>query len=193
MHTLPYNRNRIALISDMLDMPGRYWIAFAVIIGMFFMLGLDIQLRPVSSSDEFAMLQQLARDNNDGAQLQLGLAYRDGRLGLSANADKADYWLGKAAANGNDYARQLLGKQTEASGAAGFIQQFSRVLADRSLDRLQAKARQGDALAQFELAIRYRDGLYGVEQDLLQSQLWLKRAAAGGNEVARWMLQKSQP
>jgi TPR repeat protein len=68
---------------------------------------LGTQIKP---HDEVAWLTQLANQGDDGAQLQLGLAYRDGRYGLTADAKTGLYWLKRSAAGGNAYAEDMVGK-----------------------------------------------------------------------------------
>jgi len=58
--------------------------------------------------DELDWLSRLASEGNSGAQLQLGLAYRDGRYGLTADAKTGFYWLDKAAEAGNSYAEDAV-------------------------------------------------------------------------------------
>ena len=67
---------------------------------------LGTQVKP---HDEVAWLTQLANQGDDGAQLQLGLAYRDGRYGLTADAKTGLYWLKRSAAGGNAYAEDAVG------------------------------------------------------------------------------------
>lgn len=192
MHTLPYPRKPFFAFSDLLNIPSQQFIPLVVLFGIALIAALGLELKQTPTTDELAMLQRLAKDNNDGAQLQLGLAYREGRLGVTANADQASYWIAQAASHGNLYAQQLLGHKTAISPLEQFGAEFSRVLTSHSFDSLKAKARAGDHQAQFELALRYRDGIYGVNKDELQSQLWLKRAAAGGHAIAQQMLKSAQ-
>jgi len=60
--------------------------------------------------DELDWLSRLAAEGNSGAQLQLGLAYRDGRYGLTPDAKTGFYWLDKAAEAGNPYAEDAVAK-----------------------------------------------------------------------------------
>jgi len=54
----------------------------------------------------------------------------------------------------------------------------------QSSDELLARARSGDPVAEYQLAIRYRDGAWAVPRDPQQSLLWLQRSAQAGNPVA---------
>lgn len=53
-----------------------------------------------------------------------------------------------------------------------------------SADALLAKAKAGDPQAEYDLALRYRDGSWAVTQDQQASALWLQRSAADGNHFA---------
>lgn len=49
---------------------------------------------------------------------------------------------------------------------------------------LQQRAAQGDATAQYQLALRYQTGAFGVLQDSGQALRWLESAADNGNRLA---------
>lgn len=61
------------------------------------------------AGEDINWLSRLANTGDSGAQLQVGLAYRDGRYGLTPDARKGLYWLKRAAQNGNAYAEDTLG------------------------------------------------------------------------------------
>jgi uncharacterized protein len=63
----------------------------------------------VSPRDELDWLTRLANQGDTGAQLQLGLAYRDGRYG-PADTKTGFYWLQRSAAGGNAFAEDTIGK-----------------------------------------------------------------------------------
>jgi len=63
----------------------------------------------VKSGDELDWLTHLANQGDTGAQLQLGLAYRDGRYGLVPDAKTGLYWLRRSAAGGSAYAEDAIG------------------------------------------------------------------------------------
>jgi TPR repeat protein len=63
----------------------------------------------VSADDEIGWLKRLAESGDDGAQLQVGLAYRDGRYGLTPDVTKEMYWIKRSAESGNAYAEDALG------------------------------------------------------------------------------------
>jgi len=177
--------------------------------------------RPVTPLGDADWLARLAESGDVGAQLELGLAYRDSRDGLTADPQTALYWLERAAKGGNAYAADQLanayagGDGTAAdprlarhwwqvaagSGNAdarrhlgedrpGVLQAVLSVLTgqarhDQTHAALLARAEAGDSTAQYQVAIRYREGAAGFPQDAAQSAAWLRRAAASGNALAR--------
>jgi TPR repeat protein len=191
---------------------GGYWLGaalVAVLVLVFLMQG----GRPPSDSQELAWLNRLAAANNPDAQLQLGLAYREGRYGLAPDARTGQYWLEKAARNGEQYAVDLLaGHPTTKAGAdeAARIPVTSRLdtiaaqikspmlvtisalwrilglglTGSQSSDALQQRAQSGDPAAEFQLGMRYRDGAWSVNRDPDKASYWLKRAADAGNPLA---------
>jgi TPR repeat protein len=76
----------------------------AVVVGVSTSMG-----TPNKPQDELDWLSQLANNGDAGAQLQLGLAYRDGRYGLTPDAKTGLYWLKQSAAGGNAYAEDAIG------------------------------------------------------------------------------------
>lgn len=63
----------------------------------------------VPAQREIAWLEHLADAGDSGAQLQLGLAYRDGRYGLVPDPSTGLHWLTAAGRGGNAYAADLAG------------------------------------------------------------------------------------
>ncbi|MGB7932104.1 MAG: tetratricopeptide repeat protein [Gammaproteobacteria bacterium] len=191
---------------------GGYWLGgalVAVLVLVFLMQG----GLPPSDSQELAWLNRLATANNPDAQLQLGLAYREGRYGLAPDARAGHYWLEKAARNGEEYAVDLLaGRPTTEAGADEAartpvssrldtiathikspmlvtISAFWKILGlgltgSQSPDALQQRAQSGDPAAEFQLGMRYRDGAWSVNRDPDKASYWLKRAADAGNPLA---------
>jgi uncharacterized protein len=49
---------------------------------------------------------------------------------------------------------------------------------------LISHAQQGDPVAEYQLAMRYRDGAWSVTRNPQQALTWLQRSAAAGNRVA---------
>jgi len=243
----------------------------------------------VPAQREIAWLRHLADAGNTDAQLQLGLAYRDGRYGLVPDPRAGLHWLTAAGRGGNAYAADAAGNayatghgtrqdmqqalhwwQLAADGgnadaqthlgeallaAGGQEQGLSRLrdAADRGDQRAQADltalyreyglpdadlhrgenpvaalserldangmkaiftawhtlesntpliepsgdalvdlAQQGDPVAEYQLAMRYRNGAWAVERDPQQAGLWLRRSAAAGNRIAAQTLAESK-
>lgn len=63
---------------------------------------------------------------------------------------------------------------------------------EQSRELQLAHARQGDPNAEYELAVRYRDGAWDVNPDPQKAMVWLKRAAAAGNRLAQQDLSRIQ-
>jgi hypothetical protein len=64
---------------------------------------------PDKPREELDWLSQLANKGDAGAQLQLGLAYKDGRYGISPDTKTGLYWIKRSAAGGNPYAEDIMG------------------------------------------------------------------------------------
>ncbi len=81
----------------------------------------------VSADDEIGWLNRLAESGDEAAQLQIGLAYRDGRYGLTPDVTKEMYWIKRSAEHGNAYAEDALagmyaeGRGTEKDIASAMI------------------------------------------------------------------------
>jgi TPR repeat protein len=129
------------------------------------------QSAAVQPAQEAAWLSHLAKSGDAGAQLQLGLAYRDGRYGLTPDNRTSLRWLTQAAANGQIYAADLAG--TAYADGRG---------AERDLTAARhwwtLAARGGNAHA----AQRLGASLASV--DPAEADHWLERAAAQGNRRA---------
>jgi TPR repeat protein len=191
---------------------GCYWLG-AILAAALILIFLLKGGLPPSDSQELAWLNRLAAANNPDAQLQLGLAYREGRYGLAPDARAGQHWLEKAAHNGEEYAIDLLaGHPTTradtdevanppvSSRLDSIAKQVKSpmlvtisalwkllglgLIGSQSSDALQQRAQSGDPVAEFQLGMRYRDGAWGVNRDPVTASYWLKRAAAGGNPLA---------
>lgn len=151
-------------------------------------LGLALVAAAPHRSTQAASLSQLAwqaRDGNPAAQLLLGLAYRHGGYGLKPDAAAGTGWIAQAARGGNAYAAGLLTGVDARHGAVprvGLAQLWG--MRQQSGAALQRRARDGDPVAQFQLAMRYRDGAWGVDADPRLARAWLEQAARHGNPVA---------
>ena len=192
---------------------GGRWLALAVAAALFLALLLQGG-HPPTDAQEIAWLNRLAAAGNPDAQLQLGLAYREGRYGLAPDVVSGRYWLEKAARNGQGYAADLLAGYPSSgkAGAAGpvrtpahnrlddlavqlnsptlvTVSAFWKILglgltAGQSADSLQQRAQAGDPVAEFQLAMRYRNGAWSVNRDPVKALYWLQHAAGDGNPLA---------
>ena len=201
---------------------GRRWAPLLIGAGALAVAGL--LARPVAPPTEAGWLAQLAESGDAGAQLELGLAYRDGLDGLKANPRTALYWLKRSAQGGNAYAAdQLANAYAQGDGTAadpelarrwwqaaardgnadakrhlgqsrpGALDTMLSVLTGKTFREqahpaLLARAEAGDPGAQYQVAMRYRDGAWGFPRDAARSGEWLRRAAASGSALARQAL-----
>ena len=77
-----------------------------VVMGVMFV---SMAARSAGTPVDIDWLSHMARDGEPGAQLQLGLAYRDGRYGLAQDAKTGLYWMKQAASHANSYAEDAVG------------------------------------------------------------------------------------
>ncbi len=142
---------------------------------------------------------------------QAGIAHAESRLGQAlmgqsgdvAGHDEGRRWLNRAAAQGDVQARHALGIDspmpdrisdeidrdlgvTQGHSLLGNIYRliFGDTAGAASPDGLKQRALAGDATAQYQLAMRYRDGAWGVDADAKQALGWLQQSANHGNPVA---------
>ena len=129
----------------------------------------------LTSSQEVALLNQMAHNGNHDAQLQLGLAYQEGRYGLEPNAETGRYWLKLAATGGQTYAADVLAN-VYAKGPVpdmySAMHWWKVAAADNNVD------------AQFHLG----EELVAAGQP--QGKHWLEKAADKGDKRAEAVLQK---
>jgi len=127
----------------------------------------------VPAGRELAWLHRLADDGDTGAELQLGLAYRDGRYGLHPDFRAALKWLSTAGRNGNAYAADAVGNAyATGQGTPRDSQQAEYWW------RLAARGGNADAQAHLGEAL-LTEGRNG------RALSWLRDAADLGNERAR--------
>ena len=90
--------------------PGNRWLLGAgIAAGAIVLVAiLASHARAITPDQEAAWLNRLAKDGDAGAQLQLGLAYREGRYGLTPDKKTGLYWITQAARNGEGYAASLV-------------------------------------------------------------------------------------
>lgn len=145
---------------------------------------------------------QAAQSGNAHAQYRLGRdMMQDGAT--QAQRDAGRDWLQRAAVGGDEQARQSLGIEGPVAtsvtdridrglGAApgrGLLARLEHAMlrdnpAAQTASELKQSALAGDNVAEFQLAMRYRDGSWGVNADPRRALSWLRRSAEHGNPVA---------
>ena len=167
---------------------------------------------PKDAGEAARWWQKSAAQGQPQAAYHLGQAYLTGK-GVKTDPERAEYWLRRAAEAGNAPAQTLLGKMyhegygvprdlekshdwlaraaAQREGEAiRFLDFFVRMGEDalqgyrQSGPELEARARQGNSEAQYQLALRYGSGAWGVLQDKQKALYWFHQAAAGGNHLA---------
>jgi TPR repeat protein len=131
----------------------------------------------------FYWLNRSAKSGNSYAADLVGTAYSVGE-GTAVDEQSARHWWQVAAEGGNRDARRRLGGYTIDPMRTAEEVLTGQVVRDQSGAVLEERAKGGDPVAEYQLAMRYRDGAWGVDRDPVVSRQWLERAAADGNPVA---------
>lgn len=200
-----YNRNE-ALAATWFEKAAQQGNAYAAqMLGDFYAEGRGVERNLKLAAD---WREKSARRGNTRAQLKLGKMYLDGE-GVNKDTGQAEYWLNRAAVEGNSEAQFLLGKlyhsrnnkkmagnwlaKSAAQGYEDAIRflhfmenigfQIEESLYQRPAD-LHKLAADGDSEAQYQLAIRFENGIYGEKQDHEKALQWFKQAAQGGHLMA---------
>lgn len=84
-------------------------LGLGIAVGAILLVAFGAENKQAHPAQEIAWLTHLAEGGDAGAQLQLGLAYREGRYGLTPDPESGLHWLTQAAANGQSYAADLAG------------------------------------------------------------------------------------
>ena len=154
------------------------------------LLALTVAIAAMADVTYNRQLEEKAYMGDDQAMYELSLCYRNG-FGITPNADKANYWLERAASTGHPKASiqlEMLGNKTSLSDAK---RRELAAVEKRERERLEAKnpkyndalvkkAQSGDAEAQYSLAECYYNGL-GVSKDYAEAVMWYRKAAEQGN------------
>ena len=157
--------------------------------------------------------EKAAKRGNVQAQFLLGKMYLEG-AGIKADPVQAAYWLNRAATEGNsDDAQKLLATMhatgnvsvknpgvadnvlaqsaergyIDAAQLAQLLEEFGYRLKESLYKRppdLQKLAQDGDADAQYQLAVHYETGTPDLTQNNGQAVYWLQRAAQNGHLAA---------
>lgn len=153
-------------------------------------------------------LTKAAQGGNVAAMALLGDAYSQGD-GVPLDLASAEHWWQQAAMAGNAHAEAQLGKALEQhastldkkyegellTGEAAKQEQPGNPASSAStaetyttggqtLDSLLSRAKAGDSVAEFQLAMRYLNGALDVRADPKQALYWLQASADHGNPVA---------
>ena len=120
--------------------------------------------------------RKAAEQGNTPAQMQLGMAYINGK-GIAKDAAEGVRWLRKAAEQGNALAQLALGG-TYINGE-GIAKD-----AAEGVRWLRKAAEQGNALAQLALGEVYVNG-EGIAKDAAEGVRWIRKAAEQGNALAQ--------
>ncbi|ATX78732.1 hypothetical protein Ga0123461_0280 [Mariprofundus aestuarium] len=111
------------------------------------------------------LLRQAAEAGHGAAQLRLAVHYAEGR-GTPKDEGRALHWA-------------VMATKSKNREAEPYLQQL--------LNRVTAKAVEGDAKAQFVLAMMFSKG-EGIHADLKSSENWLRQSAEQGNSDAQYHL-----
>jgi TPR repeat protein len=121
------------------------------------------------ASEEVLETKDKAAGGDAEAQYQLGCFYVTGKSFLKPDMALALEWLGKAAAQGHEAAKEKLAEPERVKDVRG-------------------KAESGDAEAQYQLGCFYVTGKISLPMDMLKATEWFGKAAAQGHEAAKRML-----
>jgi hypothetical protein len=169
---------------------------------------------PADLHQAVALWQQAAQDGNADAQVHLGEFF------MQQGDEQAAVWLRKAAAQGDHRAQHdlvslyrsndlkevdphrdknqlaVLVNEVDSTGMKLMLSLWHVIEAsstyEQSTEPLMERAQQGDPVAEYQLAMRYRDGAYDVNRDPEKSMSWLRRSAADGNRIAIQDLERVQ-
>ena len=122
-----------------------------------------------------------AAQGHRAAQCSLAMCYYNGH-GVAEDSGQAVEWLKRAAQRGDAFAQYLLCMCRPESEPGQIAEQGS------AWKYLLQAAEQGHSGAEYELGLRFRDGL-GVPRDLERACTYLSRAAECGDPAARSALE----
>ena len=142
-------------------------------LGWFSVLGNDEDVDVLSGK---IAIENVAKTGNPYAQTSLGLLYRGGYDGITANDTTAFKWYSLAAEQGYIEALNYLG-WAYADGT-GVQQDYSK-----SMEYYRKAADLGDPDSISSIGFAYENG-NGVEIDLAQARTWYEKAAKAGDTYA---------
>lgn len=160
-------------------------IRAAALLGDAYSQGDGVQRDPAAAQHWW---RTAAQSGNAHAEAELGLALE--HSSTPAVTYEGEKLVNEAAAKGDPVALEALGVDhpvsREASGTIGRALASAETLTvgGQDAESLQQRARDGDNVAQYQLAMRYRDGAWGVKADPRLALGWLEISAEHGNPVA---------
>ncbi|HYD17396.1 MAG TPA: tetratricopeptide repeat protein [Patescibacteria group bacterium] len=119
-----------------------------------------------------AYLQRAADAGYSRGQYMLGLMHGMGMAGGPADKEKAKFWLGKAAAQGDKKAEAML-------------KSVDQMKPPPPIEELRKRAEAGDAGAAYDLSGRYAYGMYGTPKDQVAADKWRLFSAGKGHPLAQ--------
>jgi len=149
-------------------------------------------------ANDLAETQKLAEKGDAKAQFKLGNMYAMGQDGLPKDYDKALEWFKKAAKQDEygvlyiflamNHAWTNLATEEQKKAVPKEMIKFVTENAASFLERIKKGAETGNAEAQFVLSQMYGSGS-GVPKNEAEADKWLKKAAEGGHQVAKMIVQ----
>ena len=128
-----------------------------------------------SEKEAFISLSTLAKSGNVDSQTLLGEMYLDG-IGVEVDFEKAFFWLSKAATS-----------DVEAQYLLGFMYENGlHVKSDnlKALSFYESSAQNGGLLAQFNVAMMYKEGKGGIKKDMNKAMMWLEKASLSKDKLS---------
>jgi len=153
-------------------------------------------LEALKAKDYTTALQlftELAEQGDAAAQYNVGLMYCYGN-GTDQNFEKAQEWFWKAAAQGDEKAKEMvqrLEQQTVNEKFAKAAEAYNAKDYETALPLFTELAEQGVTDAQYNVGLMYYCGK-GTAKDLDQALLWLQKAAAQDHEKAKKLVERVQ-
>ena len=130
----------------------------------------------------FQWFKKAAEQGDDSAQYRLGYCYEIG-WGTALNKENAIYWYKKAAEQGHENAKtRIVILEKKKQNVENQIQSN-----ESYFEKCKREAEQGDANAQYELAVCYDFGNEILQNDY-QAFRWYEKAASQGNAQAQYQL-----
>jgi len=135
----------------------------------------------------FPLMEALANEGYVEAQCLLGFCYKNGRMGVSQDIAKATEWFRKAAAQDDTKAKEALNSLADSNSVKEKIsptdddrfKEAKKFYANRKFDKafsiFEALAKEGHALAQYQLGVCYQYG-NGAPRDGAKSAEWYGKA-----------------